>query len=192
MSGPGHPCSMPSAHPFDDDCQRHFVSPTRTESFSATMTWAVNGMHGVPNDPEVERGRSGRDGWQFRGDAAWKVGKAPMDFEFHRQVVPSKLKVKLSPAGKISRTKEGLALRLTIANESDSEMATTMSHEWHGGEWPTTALYASVLAWRKRARSSFSRFTCSAKIRRRQKRFRSLPGKRSRSNCAWTGQEPAR
>jgi hypothetical protein len=96
-------------------------------------------------DPQVERDRSGLDGWNFRGDDALsKAGKAAMDFKFHRQVGPSQLKIKLSPAAEVSRAKTGLALRLTIANASDSEIAASLSHEWHGGKWPTTALYASV------------------------------------------------
>jgi hypothetical protein len=124
-----------------EDC---FPGGQRIESFSATMTWGVSGLHSFPKDPQVERERSSLDGWNFQGDGAFKAGKAAMDFGFHRQIVPSKLKIKLSPEGKVSHAKTALALRLTIANASDSEIATTLSHEWHGGEWPTTALYAGV------------------------------------------------
>jgi hypothetical protein len=125
-----------------EDC---FPGGQRIESFSATTTWAVSGLHSVPKDPQAERERSGQDGWSFRGDDdASKPGKAAMDFEFHRQVVPSNLKIRLSPASKVARMKTGLALQLTIANESDRDISTTLSHEWHGGEWPTTGLYAAV------------------------------------------------
>jgi hypothetical protein len=67
-----------------------------------------------------------------------------MDLDFHRKVPSSDLKIELSSAANATRTKQGLVLPLKIANASADEIKTTLAHEWHGGEWPTTALYASV------------------------------------------------
>src|SRR5262245_29949431 len=67
-----------------------------------------------------------------------------MDLLFHRKVPSSDLKVELSPAANVTRTKRGLVLPLKITNASAGEVKTTLAHEWHGGEWPLTALYASV------------------------------------------------
>src|SRR5262245_8409899 len=66
------------------------------------------------------------------------------DFHFHKRVPSSALKLELSPAASVTRTKHGLVPRLKITNASANEIKTTLAHEWHGGEWPLTALYASV------------------------------------------------
>jgi hypothetical protein len=71
-------------------------------------------------------------------------GPAEMDLEFHRKVPASGLKIDLSSAATVTRTKHGLVLRLKIANTFANEIKTTLAHEWHGGEWPLTALYASA------------------------------------------------
>jgi hypothetical protein len=67
-----------------------------------------------------------------------------MDLEFHKKVPASRLKIDLAPANSVTRTKQGLVLPLKLTNASTSEIKTTLAHEWHGGEWPLTALYASV------------------------------------------------
>jgi hypothetical protein len=67
-----------------------------------------------------------------------------MDFDFHKKVPPSGLKIELSPASTVTRTRKGLLLSLKVTNGSSGKIKTTMAHEWHGGEWPLTALYASV------------------------------------------------
>ena len=71
-------------------------------------------------------------------------GPAEMDLEFHKNVPASELKLDLSSAATVTRTKHGLVLRLKITNDSANEIKTTLAHEWHGGEWPPTALYASA------------------------------------------------
>jgi hypothetical protein len=109
------------------------------------MTWAVSGMHQPAKKPDAERKQSSLDGWQFRGDAGAAKREGAMEFEFDRQVVASGEKVELSAAARIVRTKQGLTLRLKIANESADEIRTRLAHEWHGGEWPSTGLYASVV-----------------------------------------------
>lgn len=65
-------------------------------------------------------------------------------FEFHPEVPASKLKVELTPAKTVIRKQKHLILPVTITNRSPHEIQATLAHEWHGGEWPPTAIYASV------------------------------------------------
>jgi hypothetical protein len=68
-----------------------------------------------------------------------------LEFEFHRgKVSPTDLKVDLVPGKNVVRERRGLVLPLTIANASSEAIRTTLAHEWHGGEWPPTSLFASV------------------------------------------------
>ena len=57
---------------------------------------------------------------------------------------PSGLAIEVFPAGKVERTATGLKLSLRIANRSAHDLTTIVPHEWHGGEWARTNLYASV------------------------------------------------
>jgi hypothetical protein len=65
-------------------------------------------------------------------------------FQFHPQVPVSELKIELTPAKVVKRMQKHLILPLTIANRSQSMMKTKLAHEWHGGLWPPTAIYASI------------------------------------------------
>jgi len=76
------------------------------------------------------------------GAPALPAGK--MDLDFHKKVPPSELKIELSPAATVTRTQKGVVLPLKITNASADDIKTTMAHEWHGGEWPLTALYATA------------------------------------------------
>jgi hypothetical protein len=77
--------------------------------------------------------------------AAPVLKTAPIvDFEFHKKVPPSRLKVELASAANVSKTEHGLVQTLTITNSCGKEIEAHLAHEWHGGEWPLTALYASV------------------------------------------------
>jgi RNA polymerase sigma factor (sigma-70 family) len=62
----------------------------------------------------------------------------------HKGARPSMLRVELTPGASVKRTKDGLLLPVTITNRSGQDVVTTLAHEWHGGEWPSTDLYASV------------------------------------------------
>jgi RNA polymerase sigma factor (sigma-70 family) len=62
----------------------------------------------------------------------------------HKGVVPSSLVIDLTPDATIKRTKDILVLSVKITNKSTQEIVTDMAHEWHGGLWPPTDLYASV------------------------------------------------
>jgi len=66
-----------------------------------------------------------------------------MDFDFHKNIPSSELKIELSPAATVTRMeKKGLVLSLKITNASSDDVKTSLAHEWHGGEWPPTSLYA--------------------------------------------------
>jgi RNA polymerase sigma factor (sigma-70 family) len=67
----------------------------------------------------------------------------------------STLSIALDPAAKVVRTKTGLMLPVTITNQSSEAITVRLAHEWHGGEWPTTDLYASVTPDRAAKARSF-------------------------------------
>jgi hypothetical protein len=72
-------------------------------------------------------------------------GTTDMEFEFHRGKVPAtELKVELAAGKNVVKERRGLVLPLTITNASGEAIKTTLAHEWHGGEWPPTSLFASV------------------------------------------------
>ncbi len=81
---------------------------------------------------------------------------AKMDLEFHEGVPASELKIELSPAATVTRTKQSLVLPLKITNASTDEITTTLAHEWRGGEWPLTGLYASVTPEKDEESKSFT------------------------------------
>ena len=76
------------------------------------------------------------------------------DLEFHKGVPASELKIKIAPAAKMSR-KEHVLLKVSLANESKEEIKTTLTHEWHGGIWPSTDLYASVTSEKEKKARPF-------------------------------------
>jgi uncharacterized protein (TIGR03067 family) len=52
--------------------------------------------------------------------------------------------IRVDAGARVSRTEGSLMLPVTITNHSPAAIRTTLTHEWHGGEWPPTDLYASV------------------------------------------------
>lgn len=82
-------------------------------------------------------------------------GKPVLDLEFHRRLPPSELKVTITPAAEIYREGGILVLTARIRNESRTEIRTTLAHEWHGGEWPPTHLFASVTPTKDKRRRPF-------------------------------------
>jgi hypothetical protein len=72
----------------------------------------------------------------------------------HKGPLASQRRIEIVPDDKVTRTKEGLILSVKIVNHSTQEIATRLAHEWHGGEWPATDLYASAThVQAKRAKS---------------------------------------
>jgi hypothetical protein len=64
--------------------------------------------------------------------------------EQHKGPLASRRRIKILPDARVSRTKNGLTLSVKIVNHSAQEITTRLAHEWHGGEWPATDLYASA------------------------------------------------
>jgi len=62
----------------------------------------------------------------------------------HKGPLASRLRIEIVPDAKVTRTKEALTLSVKITNHSAQEITTRLAHEWHGGEWPSTDLYASA------------------------------------------------
>jgi hypothetical protein len=62
----------------------------------------------------------------------------------HKGSHASSLRIEILPAAKVRRTKQGQTLSVKIVNHSAQEIAMRLAHEWHGGEWPSTDLYASA------------------------------------------------
>lgn len=62
----------------------------------------------------------------------------------HKGPLTSRRRIEILPDAKARRTKNGLTLSVKIVNHSAQEIATHLTHEWHGGEWPSTDLYASA------------------------------------------------
>ena len=68
----------------------------------------------------------------------------------------SGLKVELVPEFRVEATDRGLKGSVRIANQSPHDLTTKVAHEWHGGLWPPTGLYASVTPDRKSTRLNSS------------------------------------
>ncbi len=62
----------------------------------------------------------------------------------HKGPLASRLRIEIVPDAKVTRTKEALTLSVKITNHSAQEITTRLAHEWHGGEWPSTELYAAA------------------------------------------------
>jgi RNA polymerase sigma factor (sigma-70 family) len=67
----------------------------------------------------------------------------------------SGLKVELSPGARVLRARGALVLPATITNHAPKDVTAVLAHEWHGGEWPPTGLYASVCPDRGPAAAPF-------------------------------------
>ena len=62
----------------------------------------------------------------------------------HKGPLASRRRIEILPDAKVRRTKNGLTLAVKIVNHSAQEITARLAHEWHGGEWPSTDLYASA------------------------------------------------
>ncbi|MBC7821447.1 MAG: M56 family metallopeptidase, partial [Planctomycetaceae bacterium] len=59
----------------------------------------------------------------------------------------SGLRIEMVSSFQVQATERGLKGFVRIANQSPHELTAKLAHEWHGGEWPPTGLYASVTPW---------------------------------------------
>ena len=74
-----------------------------------------------------------------------EADETEMQFEFHRGGVPATgVKVELAAGDSVVKDNRGLVLTLKITNAASEMIKTSLAHEWHGGEWPPTSLFASV------------------------------------------------
>jgi hypothetical protein len=62
----------------------------------------------------------------------------------HTGPLASRLRVDIVPEAQVTRSKGALTLSVKVTNHSAREITTRLAHEWHGGEWPPTDLYASA------------------------------------------------
>jgi hypothetical protein len=93
------------------------------------------------NPPPEKRGR--------------KQGLLGRDLDFDRGVPASDRKVEVVPGRQVTRSQNRLVLAVKVTNNSPDAVRTTLAHEWHGGLWPPTGLYASVTAAGERKDSAF-------------------------------------
>jgi hypothetical protein len=78
------------------------------------------------------------------GSSASQDATDKADFYFWKRVPASALKVELSAGTTVTRDKRGLILPLKVTNASTEAIKLTLTHEWHGGKWPSTSLFAGV------------------------------------------------
>src|SRR5260370_19495472 len=64
--------------------------------------------------------------------------------EQNKGPLASRLRIQIVPDSKVTRSKEALTLSVKITNHSAQEITARLAHEWHGGEWPSTDLFASA------------------------------------------------
>jgi hypothetical protein len=115
----------------------------------------------------------------------------------HKGPLASQRRIEIVPEGKVIRTKEGLILSVKIVNHSDKEITTRLAHEWHGGEWPATDLYASAthVQAKKQPKSLEPVYLKGEKSSDETKLTRIAPGKsvtvELRMDWPGTGSQPA-
>jgi hypothetical protein len=114
----------------------------------------------------------------------------------HNGPLASQRRIEIVPEGKVIRTKEGLILSVKIVNHSKEEITTRLTHEWHGGEWPATDLYASAThVQAKRPKSLEPVYLKGEKSSDETKLTRIAPGKsvtvELRMDWPGTGSQPA-
>ena len=101
-----------------------------------------------------------------------EVGNLWSDYWRRQQkgAVVSGLRIDIVPEATVARTKDGLVLKVKIVNHSSEEIRTRLAHEWHGGEWPSTDLYASVSHVQAKRPSSFEPVYLKGKNGRRHRK----------------------
>jgi RNA polymerase sigma factor (sigma-70 family) len=83
--------------------------------------------------------------YQRKKQAARKNQLPEVEWLDHpKNLMISDLKIELAAGARVIRTKTALLLPAKITNQSTKAITTKLAHEWHGGEWPPTDLYASV------------------------------------------------
>ncbi len=88
----------------------------------------------------VAEGRSA----QNRQEEPRPEQRPQVGFGFPKNAKSSALKVEVAPSWQATRSGKSVLLAVKITNKSSKQITTTLAHEWHGGIWPPTHLYASV------------------------------------------------
>jgi hypothetical protein len=124
------------------------LAKLRTAAAALLLAAAGAGTVGLIDHARAADPPNARPGNGPRGEKAGAdpVGALWSDYwrRQHKGVTPSALPVDLAPAAKVTRTKTALVLPVTVTNRSSQDVVARLAHEWHGGEWPPTDLYASV------------------------------------------------
>jgi hypothetical protein len=113
--------------------KRYTVFLVKGQEYSLTDQWLAV----VPEHPALDRDVA---------QALNEVGELWSDYwrKQHKGPLASRRRIEILPDAKVNRTKNGLTLAVKIVNHSAQEITTRLAHEWHGGEWPSTDLYASA------------------------------------------------
>jgi hypothetical protein len=113
----------------------------------------------------------------------------------HKGPLASRRRIEILPDPKVIRTKNGLTLSVRIVNHSAQGITTRLAHEWHGGEWPSTDLYASATHVQAKQAKPLVPVFLKGEERREAKPTRIAPGKSIRVELRmdWqgTGSQPA-
>lgn len=113
----------------------------------------------------------------------------------HKGPLVSRRRIEILPDAKVSRTKGGLTLSVKIVNHSTREITTRLAHEWHGGEWPSTDLYASATHVQAKQAKPLVPVFLKGEQQREAKLTRIAPGKsimvELRMDWPGTGSQPA-
>lgn len=95
----------------------------------------------------------------------------------HKGPLASHRRIEIVPDAKVTRTKAGLILPVKIVNHSTQEITARLAHEWHGGEWPATDLYASATAVTAKQAKSLEPVYLKGEKQEATKQTRIAPGK---------------
>jgi hypothetical protein len=113
----------------------------------------------------------------------------------HKGPLASRRRIEILPDAKVSRTKNGLTLSVKIVNHSAQEITTRLAHEWHGGEWPSTDLYASATHVQAKQAKPLAPVFLKGEQQREANLTRIAPGKpimvELRMDWPGTGSQPA-
>jgi hypothetical protein len=113
--------------------KRYTVFLVKSDDYTLTDQWLAV----LPEHPDLDKDVA---------HALNEVGDQWSDYwrKQHKGPLGSRLRIEIVPDAKVTRTKEALTLSVKITNHSAQEITTRLAHEWHGGEWPSTDLYASA------------------------------------------------
>jgi len=146
--------------------KRYTVSLVKSDGYTLTDQWLAV----LPEHPHLDKDIA---------NALNEVGDLWSDYwrKQHKGPVASRLRIEVVPDTKVVRTKKGLTLSVKITNHSMQEITTRFAHEWHGGEWPSTDLYASATHVQARRAKSFEPVYLKGEQPGETKRTRIAPGK---------------